>query len=325
MAGLDSQPTSLEEIHLPVMLERTIELLSPALSMPGAIMLDATLGMAGHSVEILRRFPELRVIGIDRDQDALAVARERLNEFESRVRLVKGTFDEIPRILEGAGLEFVSGVLFDFGVSSLQLDSRERGFSYARSSALDMRMDQASGLTARQILAEYDESELRRIFWEYGEERFAGRLAARIVNQRQTEPISDSTQLVALIERVIPASKRRSGHPAKRVFQALRIEVNGELDQIERALPAAIAAIGIGGRIVTLSYHSLEDRAVKRAFAAGASSSSPADLPIELPGHGPVLRLLTRGAELADEPERAANPRSASVRLRAVERIGAAA
>ncbi len=307
------------------MLERTIELLAPALSKPGAIMLDATLGMAGHSLELLRRFPELLLIGIDRDQDALAVARERLNEFESRVRLVRGTFDEIPRILEEAGIEFVSGVLFDFGVSSLQLDSRERGFSYSRSAALDMRMDQDSALTAERILAEYEEAELRRIFREYGEEKFAARLAARIVSQRQTEPISNSTELVALIERSIPASKRRSGHPAKRIFQALRIEVNGELDQIERALPAAIAAIGLGGRIVVLSYQSLEDRIVKRTFAIGASSSSPADLPVELPGHGPVLRILTRGAELADEVEKSANPRSSSVRLRAVERIEVAA
>lgn len=314
-----------DRIHVPVMLERTLELLTPALEHPGAVLVDATLGMGGHAEAFLTRLPELRVIGIDRDPDALAIAGERLARFSSRIRLVHAVYDELGSVLESSGTASVSGVLFDLGVSSLQLDRSERGFSYAQDAPLDMRMDKTSPLTAERVLAEYSEADLRRIFWTYGEEKLAPRYARRIVEARAASRLVSSAQLVALIEAATPAAARRAGHPAKRVFQALRIEVNGELAALERAIPAAIDALEVTGRIVVLAYQSLEDRIVKRAFAAGSSSSAPSGLPVELPEHRPVLRLLVRGAEKASQEELARNPRSAPVRLRAAERVRRAA
>ncbi|TXN30676.1 16S rRNA (cytosine(1402)-N(4))-methyltransferase RsmH [Lacisediminihabitans profunda] len=313
------------QIHTPVMLERTIELLAPALAKPGAVLVDATLGMAGHAEAFLQRFPELVLVGLDRDTDALAIAAERLAPFGDRVHLVHTVYDRFTEALEGLGIDEVSGILFDLGVSSLQLDRVERGFSYSKDAPLDMRMDATSELTAEKILAEYSENELRRIFWEYGEERLAPRYAQRIVERRATEPLVRSAQLVELITAATPVAVQRIGHPAKRVFQALRIEVNQELAVLARAIPAALDSLEVGGRIVVLAYQSLEDRIVKRALAAAAASKAPAGLPIELPEHRPEFRLLVRGAELASDAEKAENPRATPVRLRAAERLRRAA
>jgi 16S rRNA (cytosine1402-N4)-methyltransferase len=318
-------PPDPADIHTPVMLDRTLELLEPAVSARGAVLVDATLGMGGHAEAFLERFPELTLVGIDRDRDALAIAGARLSRFSTRTHLIHAVYHEIDDALRSAGLREASGVFFDLGVSSLQLDRAERGFSYSKDAPLDMRMDSGSGLTAEIILAEYSESELRRIFYQYGEEKLAPRFARRIVEKRAHGRLVSSAQLVALIDEATPAAARRAGHPAKRVFQALRIEVNQELSVLESAIPAAIEKIAIGGRIVVLSYQSLEDRIVKRAFAAGSTSSAPDGLPVELPEHQPILKLLVRGAEKASEAEIEANPRSAPVRLRAAERVRRAA
>ncbi|CAN5423942.1 16S rRNA (cytosine(1402)-N(4))-methyltransferase RsmH [soil metagenome] len=313
------------QIHTPVMLERTIELLAPAISHPGAVLVDATLGMAGHAEALLLRFPELVLVGLDRDTDALAIAGERLAPFADRVHLVHTVYDRFEESLDDLGIPEVSGILFDLGVSSLQLDRVERGFSYSKDAPLDMRMDATSPLTAERILADYSETELRRIFWEFGEERLAQRYAKKIVESREKKPLVRSAELVELITAATPVAIQRNGHPAKRVFQALRIEVNQELSVLERAIPAAIRSLAVDGRIVVLAYQSLEDRIVKRALAAASSSTAPAGLPIELPEHRAELKLLVRGAELASDDEKAANPRSTPVRLRAATRIRRAA
>lgn len=312
------------DIHTPVLLERTVELLSPALEREGAVLVDATLGMGGHAEAFLRRFPALTLVGIDRDTDALAIAGERLAPYAARIHLVHAVYDELGRVLGDLGLDSVAGILFDLGVSSLQLDRAERGFSYSQDAPLDMRMDATSERTAAAILATYPEADLRRIFYEYGDEKLAPRYASRIVQRRAEAPLETSAQLVELIIAATPAAAQRAGHPAKRVFQALRIEVNQELAVLERAIPAAIDALEVGGRIVVLAYQSLEDRIVKRALQARSTSTAPAGLPVELPEHRPELRLLVRGAELAGDEERARNPRATPVRLRAAERVRAA-
>ena len=308
-------------IHTPVLLERTLELLGPALEHEGAVLVDATLGMAGHTEAFLERYPTLTVVGIDRDPDALAIARERLAPYGARVHLVHAVYDGILSVLSELGIDRVSGVLFDLGVSSLQLDRVERGFSYSKHAPLDMRMDSTGERTAAAILATYSESELRRIFYEYGDEKLAPRFASRIVQSRDATPLVSSAQLVELIAAATPAAAQRAGHPAKRVFQALRIEVNQELSVLERAIPDAIDALEVGGRIVVLAYQSLEDRIVKRVLQARSASTAPRGLPVELPEHRPELKLLVRGAELADDDEKAANPRATPVRLRAAERL----
>jgi len=308
-------------LHTPVMLERTIELLAPALVRPGAILVDATLGLGGHADAFLSRFPELVIVGVDRDQEALRLAGERLAPFGDRVKLVHAVYDELPTALPALGIAEVSGILFDLGVSSLQLDRVDRGFSYSQDAPLDMRMDSSSPLTAERIIAEYSELDLRRIFYEFGEEKLAPRYASKIVQAREKSPISRSGHLVDVIVAATPAAARRAGHPAKRVFQALRIEVNQELAVLGRAIPAAIDLLEVQGRMVVLAYQSLEDRIVKRAFAARSVSTAPAGLPVELPEHRPELRLLVRGAELASEAEIASNPRATPVRLRAVEKL----
>jgi len=312
-------------IHVPVLLERCIELLAPALEKTGAVLVDATLGLGGHAEAFLERFPGLHLVGLDRDTEALALTEERLARFSDRIDLVHTVYDDLARVLAELGIPAVAGVLFDLGVSSMQLDRVERGFSYSRDAPLDMRMDPTAELTAARVIAEYSESELRRIFQEYGEERLAPRYARRIVERRQAAPLTRSGELVELIAAATPAAVQRSGHPAKRVFQALRIEVNRELAAVEAAVPAAIDALEVGGRIVVLAYHSLEDRIVKRELVARSASTAPRGLPVELPEHRPELRLLVRGAELASDAERAANPRAASVRLRAAERMRPAA
>jgi 16S rRNA (cytosine1402-N4)-methyltransferase len=308
-------------LHTPVFLERTIELLAPALSRPGAVVVDATLGMGGHSEALLTRFPEITLVGLDRDTEALRLAGERLAPFGDRVHLVHTVYDRIQDALAGLNISAVSGILFDLGVSSLQLDRVERGFSYSKDAPLDMRMDSTSPLTAEVILAEYSESELRRIFYEFGEEKLSPRYARKIVQAREVQRFTRSAQLVDLIIAATPAAVQRSGHPAKRVFQALRIEVNQELSVLSRAIPAALDTLEIGGRMVVLSYQSLEDRIVKRVLAPRSTSTAPAGLPVELPEHRPEFRLLVRGAEQAPESERIANPRATPVRLRAVERL----
>ena len=308
-------------IHTPVMLERTLDLLAPALEREGAVAVDATLGMGGHAFALLERFPGITLVGIDRDTDALAIARERLAPFHDRVHLVHAVYDAFSSVLADLGLPHVSGVLFDLGVSSLQLDRVERGFSYSQNAPLDMRMDATSERTAEMILATYSEAELRRIFYEYGDEKLAPRFASRIVQRRDEAPLTTSAELVELIIAATPAAAQRAGHPAKRVFQALRIEVNQELSVLERAIPDAVDSLAVGGRIVVLSYQSLEDRIVKRVLQARAASTAPRGLPVELPEHRPELKLLVRGAELATDEEKARNPRSTPVRLRAAERL----
>jgi 16S rRNA (cytosine1402-N4)-methyltransferase len=313
------------DIHTPVLLERCLELLGPALQRPGAVYVDATLGMGGHAEAFLERFPHLHLVGLDRDTDALRIAGERLARFGERVTLVHTVYDGISEAVAGAGIDRVDGILFDLGVSSLQLDVAERGFAYAQDAPLDMRMDQSAGRTAADILATYGEGDLRRIFERYGEEKLAARYARAILAARAQEPILRSGRLVEILSAATPAALLNAGHPAKRVFQALRIEVNGELAALDRALPAALDLLGVGGRIVVLAYQSLEDRFVKRVLAEATSSTAPAGLPVELPEHAPRFRLLVKGAELADEEERARNPRATPVRLRAAERIREAA
>ncbi|NMI00237.1 16S rRNA (cytosine(1402)-N(4))-methyltransferase RsmH [Pseudonocardia acidicola] len=308
--------------HVPVLLPRVIELLDPALSRGPAVLVDATLGLGGHSAALLAAYPELTLVGLDRDPQALELAERRLVAHADRTHLVHAVYDQIADVLDDLGLPRVDGVLFDLGVSSLQLDADQRGFSYSRDADLDMRMDPSTGPTAADVLNTYPVPELSRILREYGEERFAGRIASAIARRRAQRPLQRSAELVELLYDVVPAASRRTGgHPAKRTFQALRIEVNGELDALRTALPAALDALAVGGRLVVLAYHSLEDRMVKRELAARASSRTPPGLPVELPGHGPELRLLTRGAEVASEDEITENPRAASVRLRAAERI----
>ena len=312
--------------HVPVLLPRVAELLEPALRDRPAVLVDATLGLGGHAAALLAAHPGLTLVGLDRDPQALALAGRRLVAFADRTHLVHAVYDRIADVLGELGLPRVDGVLFDLGVSSLQLDADERGFSYARDADLDMRMDPGDGPTAADVLNTYPVPELTRVLREYGEERFASRIAAAVARRRAHSPLRRSAELVELLYEAVPAASRRTGgHPAKRTFQALRIEVNGELDALAAALPAAVDALAVGGRIAVLAYHSLEDRMVKRELAERARSRTPEGLPVELPGHGPELRLLTRGAEVAGEDEVADNPRAASVRLRAAERIGEAA
>ncbi|GJF05642.1 16S rRNA (cytosine(1402)-N(4))-methyltransferase RsmH [Pseudonocardia sp. D17] len=312
--------------HVPVLLPRVLELLGPALAGRPAVVVDATLGLGGHSAALLAAHPELTLVGLDRDPHALELAGRRLVAFADRTHLVHAVYDRIADVLAELGLPGADGVLFDLGVSSLQLDADERGFSYSRDADLDMRMDPTTGPTAADVLNTYAVPELARILREYGEERFAGRIAAAIGRARDRRPFTRSSELVELLYETVPAASRRTGgHPAKRTFQALRIEVNGELDALRAAVPAAIDSLTVGGRIVVLSYHSLEDRLVKRELAARSVSTTPQDLPVELPGHGPELRLLVRGSQQASEEEVGENPRAASVRLRAAERIREAA
>jgi 16S rRNA (cytosine1402-N4)-methyltransferase len=308
---------------VPVLLDRVLALLAPALAVPSAVCVDATLGLGGHADALLSAHPGLTLVGIDRDSSALTRSRDRLARHGDRVHLVHAVYDELPSVLAELGLPEAHGVLFDLGVSSMQLDEAERGFAYSHDAPLDMRMNQDAGKTAADVLNTYPVAELTRVLREYGEERFASRIAAAVARERTKEPFTTSARLVALLYDAVPAATRRTGgHPAKRTFQALRVEVNGELDVLGRAIPAALESLAVGGRIVVESYQSLEDRIVKRVFAEWASSRTPSGLPVELPGHGPRLRLLTRGAEQADESETEHNPRAASVRLRAGERIG---
>ncbi|MEY2676715.1 MAG: hypothetical protein RL510_735 [Actinomycetota bacterium] len=316
----------ISELHVPVALERTLEILGEHLDKPGAVFVDCTLGLGGHTEAFLAKFPELHVVAIDRDPKAIALASERLEDYSDRIDFVNTTYDNIDEALESLGIEKVDAILLDLGVSSMQLDERDRGFAYSYEAPLDMRMDSSKGKTAAEIVNGYSEDALARIFFEYGEERYSKQIAKAIVVRRNEQPFSVSTELAALIAKIVPfIPGKSSGHPAKRVFQALRIEVNEELDVLKATMPRAIDALAMNGRIVVLSYHSLEDRIVKQAFATAANSSAPIDLPIELPEHAPTLRLITKGAETASQQEIELNPRSASVKLRAAEKIRQAA
>jgi 16S rRNA (cytosine1402-N4)-methyltransferase len=311
---------------VPVLLDRVLELLAPSLAGPGAIVVDATLGLGGHSEALLRAHPDLRLVGLDRDPEALRRSVLRLAPFADRVSLVPAVYHELPDVLADLGIARINGVLFDLGVSSMQLDVEERGFSYAQDAPLDMRMNPADPLTAERVVNEYPVRELARVLRVYGEERFATRVAQAIDRRRKQGPLQSSAELAELVRDAIPAATRRTGgHPAKRTFQALRIEVNGELASVEAAVPAALKSLAVDGRVVVLAYHSLEDRIVKRALAALAEDRTPAGLPVPLAEAGPQLRLLTRGSEKASPAEIEANPRAASVRLRAAERIRDAA
>jgi 16S rRNA (cytosine1402-N4)-methyltransferase len=316
--------------HVPVLLDRCVALLTPALTRhhpdgSDAVLVDATVGAGGHAERFLTELPGLRLVGIDRDPTALDIARTRLARFADRLTLVHTRYDGIDDALDESGYattESVDGVLFDLGVSSMQLDRSERGFSYAHDAPLDMRMDPTSALTAADIVNSYDAAALTDILRRYGEERFARRIATYIIRRRARTPFTSTGELVEVVYQAVPAPARRTGgHPAKRTFQALRIAVNGELDALRGALPAALDALATDGRIVVLAYQSLEDRIVKRVFTEAASSSTPPGLPVELPGHGPRFTSLTRGAERAGDVEAQQNPRSAGVRLRALQRV----
>ena len=311
--------------HVPVLLDRVVALVAPALERADrerTVLVDATLGLGGHTEAVLEQIPQVHVIGVDRDVHALERSRQRLAGYGERVTFVHAVYDEIADVLAELGLQSVDAVLFDLGVSSMQLDVRERGFAYSVDAPLDMRMNDTDGPTAADVLNGYSVEELTRVLREYGEERYARRIAEAIVRERTKEPFERSGRLVELLYAAIPAPARRTGgHPAKRTFQALRIEVNDELSVLRRALPAAIDAIGVGGRVVVMSYHSLEDRITKHVFADHTRSDVPPDLPFVPEGHEPALRLVTRGSEKASPAEIEANPRAASVRLRAVERV----
>ncbi|MEW2360242.1 16S rRNA (cytosine(1402)-N(4))-methyltransferase RsmH [Spirillospora sp. NPDC029432] len=311
--------------HVPVMLDRVRELLLPAVervSGRAPVYLDGTLGLGGHAEAMLDAHPGLRLIGLDRDTTALERSARRLARFGDRVTLEHAVYDELPRVLGRLGVAHVDAALFDLGVSSPQLDEAERGFAYSYDAPLDMRMDRTQGLTAAEVVNGYPPAELARILREYGEERFAQRIASAIVRERERAPLDSTRRLADLVRTSIPAATRRTGgNPAKRTFQALRIEVNGELDIWGRALPAALDALPVGGRVVVLSYHSLEDRITKRILTAQAADTTPPELPVPLPEHQPRFRLLTRGAELPTEAETTTNPRAGSVRLRAAERL----
>lgn len=311
--------------HIPVALDQCVDLLSPALvneSKP--YLLDATLGLAGHAKVMLERFPNLHLIGIDRDQSAIKLAQANLAQYADRITIVNTTFDQIDLALSTASVTQVDGILFDLGVSSMQLDQAERGFSYSQSAPLDMRMDQNSSLTAAVVLNTYSHGALAKIIQNYGEEKFASKIAENIIKARTAGELNTTKDLAEIVKDSIPAPARRSGgNPAKRTFQAIRIEVNQELAILERAIPAALTALAIGGRLVVMSYQSLEDRIVKNFFTQATKSMTPIALPVELPNSAASYRLVFNGSAVADAKEQESNPRSQSMRLRAIERLSA--
>lgn len=313
-----------EASHVPVLLERVLDLLAPSIVGERPVVVDATLGLGGHTEAMLRRFGNLQVIGIDRDTEALARSRARLEPFGDRVTFAHAVYDEIDTVVSAAGFSEVSAVLFDLGVSSMQLDLADRGFAYAQDAPLDMRMNAEDELTAADVLNTYSSRELAKVLREYGEEKFAKRIADAVVAERAKEPFTTSARLVDLIRDCIPqAARRTGGNPAKRTFQALRIEVNDELGVYRRALPASLDVLAPGGRVVVLAYHSLEDRITKREFTAVTTTDVPRDMPFVPAGHEAKYRLVTRGAEMATDDEIEDNSRARSVRLRVVERNAA--
>ena len=307
------------------MRDRCIDLLAPAInSSKNPVIVDATLGLGGHTEALLERFPTLKVIGIDRDADALTRATARLAPFADRLFTKHASFDSIVDVVASFGYSEITGALFDLGVSSMQLDERNRGFSYSHDAPLDMRMDRTQSLTAAEIINTYEPGQLVRILRSYGEEKFAVRVVESIVKARAVAPLNSTIELAALVKNAIPAATRRTGgNPAKRTFQALRIETNDELGVITRALPSALKLLGIGGRLVVMSFQSLEDRIVKDLFVASTTSGTPRDLPFELPELAAKFSLVIKGSETPGAQELEENSRSASVRLRAIERVAA--
>jgi 16S rRNA (cytosine1402-N4)-methyltransferase len=311
--------------HISVMRDRCVDLLSPSiLAHENPVVVDGTLGLGGHSEALLERFSNLTVIGIDRDQAALSKARTRLAPFGDRFKSSHAIFDQFTEVIESFGFSQVNGVLFDLGVSSMQLDEGDRGFSYSHEAPLDMRMDQSRGITAAEIVNTYQPGELVRILRVYGEEKFATRIVENIVKARAIAPLNSTTELAALVKESIPAATRRTGgNPSKRTFQALRIAVNDELGAIERAIPQALERIVTGGRVVVMSFQSLEDRIIKEQFAEASTSKSPRALPVELPEYAAKFKLVFNSSEKPTDAEVAENSRAASVRLRAIERVAA--
>ena len=311
--------------HVSVMRDRCVDLLSPAIAAStNPVVVDATLGLGGHTEALLQKFPHLTVIGIDRDLDAIAKATARLAPFADRLKTAHSTFDGISEVVSNFGYSHIDGALFDLGVSSMQLDQIERGFSYSQDAPLDMRMDRTQSLTAGEIINTYEPGQLVRILRTYGEEKFATRIVESIVKQRAIAPMNSTAQLAEMVKEAIPAATRRTGgNPAKRTFQALRIETNDELGTITRALPAALALLNVGARLVVMSFQSLEDRIVKQLFVASTTSGTPRNLPFELPEYAAKFSMITRGSETPTDVELEENSRSQSVRLRAIERVAA--
>ena len=307
------------------MRERCVDLLAPAInSTEHPVIVDATLGLGGHSEALLERFENLTIIGIDRDREALAKAQNRLAHFGARFKSTHAIFDELSAVINSFGFTQINGGLFDLGVSSMQLDQSERGFSYSHDAPLDMRMDQSSGITAAEIINTFEPGEIVRILRIYGEEKFATRIVENIVKARAVAPLDSTVALATLVKESIPAATRRTGgNPAKRTFQALRIAVNDELGAIERAIPQALANVTVGGRVVVMSFQSLEDRIVKEIFADASTSKSPRELPIELPEYAAKFKLVFNSSEKPSADEIEENSRAASVRLRAIERVAA--
>ncbi len=311
--------------HVSVMRDRCVDLLSPAIAASSSpVVVDATLGLGGHTEALLQKFPHLTVIGIDRDLDAIAKATIRLAPYADRFKTAHSTFDSIKEIVTSFGYKHIDGALFDLGVSSMQLDQSERGFSYSHDAPLDMRMDRTQSLTAGEIINTYEPGQLVRILRTYGEEKFATRIVESIIKQRAIAPMNSTTQLAEMVKAAIPAATRRTGgNPAKRTFQALRIETNDELGTITRALPATLELLKVGARLVVMSFQSLEDRIVKQLFVASTTSGTPRNLPFELPEYAAKFSMITRGSETPTDAELEENSRSQSVRLRAIERVAA--
>ncbi len=307
------------------MRDTCVDLLTPAINKSeNPVVVDATLGLGGHSQALLESNPNLVLIGIDRDLDAIVKAKNRLAKFENRTKLNHAIFDEITEVVNSFGFNRVDGILFDLGVSSMQLDQSDRGFSYSQDAPLDMRMDQSTGITASEIINTYAPGELVRILRTYGEKKFATRIVENIVKERAKAPLNSTAQLATLVKESIPAATRRTGgNPAKRTFQALRIETNDELGAVNRAIPQALELLKVGGRLVVMSFQSLEDRIVKEIFTQATTSGTPRDLPIDLPEFAAKFALVVRGSVLPSEAEIAANSRAQSVRLRAIERLAA--
>lgn len=315
--------------HLPVLVDRIEQLLVPSLASQDAVYVDLTLGMAGHASRILQAAPNARLVGVDQDAQALEIAAAQLRRVgiaDERVNLVHARFDELADALADLGIEQVHAVLADLGLSSLQIDKTERGFAYATNAPLDMRMNSDAELTAADIVNQWSARELADIFRRYGEETNAKRIAAAIEARRGEQPFTDSADLVEVITAALPAAVRHApggGHPAKRVFQALRIAVNGELDALAAMLPAALNQLAVGGRLAVISYHSLEDRLVKQTFAQASTDDVPRDLPFVPEERLARFRTLTKGAEQPSAAEAETNPRAKSAKLRVIERVRA--
>ena len=309
----------MEYTHKPVLLDACIRALNIR---PDGVYVDGTLGRAGHSLEIARRLTTGRLICIDRDQAAIDAAQVRLAPWLDRVTLVRSNFSELGEILSGAGVSGADGMLFDLGVSSPQLDDASRGFSYMQDAPLDMRMDTSASLSAYEVVNTWSQEELRRILYEYGEERYAPAIAKAIVRARETAPVNTTLELVEIIRGAMPpAALREKQHPAKRSFQAIRIAVNGELDALPPMLEAAVDGLNPGGRLAVITFHSLEDRIVKRTLADLAKGCTcPPEFPVCVCGRKPRVRLVNRKPVTADGAELADNPRARSAKLRVAEK-----